>query len=718
MSGGSQHPNGRQAQLGAGWSPLQVLQMASYLARAPQAHLASERGVTWHTPTPPHLYHVPAPSPPDPLQAMKVSAAAGNSVFRHSATPPELYRHTPTPPDKHLMRHTPSPGDVKAGVSLPAPDIFPHLGSARDKLSRAEDLLYGRGGVDLSCPRGGGGGGGGGGGRAANGSPAALSVRDAPTINSLIARAPPRHRVDSLLERLAPAAPAPAPAPASVIVQPRAPPTPSPPSADDEESSGGSSKRKRKPERVVRVPAAPPEPGPPAPPCSPPPRATPPRASPPRAEPGEQPPAEQRVSPPRAAPPPSPPRVSPPLPLENGAPASPPAPPAAAEPAPHARRKTNSTSSETIDDIAAMIASDKPCEPPPPEPAAPPVSIDKLKSVLGSPSPAPPAASPPRAPAAPRRRSARADADAAPSPSEARPAEPDPPPAPPAAAASIVDVEDQLEKMFAGLEPPADPARPAPATPKGRKRRKSSVTKADKKRRSSRASPGADGKKKPGRKKAPKQRKNGEAVKEYDSGSNASSGRSRGPYIQIRGPRDSPLSVCVVNAAAGEDEEARRRPEAEWRARGGRGLHCSTLGLRYDAATPDASWRCAFCARPPHPRTRPPLGDLFGPYTLTTDCEEYRALDESERRDPEVWVHEDCAVWAGGVLAAGARVWGLAPAVWAAAREACTACGARGAALACSRRACGARAHLPCARDAGWALPADEFRALCPTHRA
>lgn len=45
------------------------LQVANLLARAPQAHMASDRGVTWHTPTPPpHLYHVPAPSPPDPLQ--------------------------------------------------------------------------------------------------------------------------------------------------------------------------------------------------------------------------------------------------------------------------------------------------------------------------------------------------------------------------------------------------------------------------------------------------------------------------------------------------------------------------------------------------------------------------------------------------------------------------------------------------------------------------
>ncbi|KAJ0176990.1 hypothetical protein K1T71_006999 [Dendrolimus kikuchii] len=238
MSGGSQHnPNGRQSQLNPGWSPLQVLQMANLLARAPQAHMASERGVTWHTPTPPpHLYHVPAPSPPDPLQAMK--NAAGNSVFRHTATPPELFRHTPTPPDKHLIRHTPSPGDVKAGAPIPPAELYPHLGPGREKLVRAEELLaYARVGVDLSLSSRG----------ASNGAAAsplahpalpaspALSVRDAPTINSLIARAQPRHahaqhaRVDALLERLVPSPVS----PHSVIVHSRAAPTPSPPSSNE-----------------------------------------------------------------------------------------------------------------------------------------------------------------------------------------------------------------------------------------------------------------------------------------------------------------------------------------------------------------------------------------------------------------------------------------------------------------------------------------------------
>jgi len=41
----------------------------------------------------------------------------------------------------------------------------------------------------------------------------------------------------------------------------------------------------------------------------------------------------------------------------------------------------------------------------------------------------------------------------------------------------------------------------------------------------------------------------------YDSGSNASSIRSRGPVVHVEGPRDSPLSIQVVNAPREEEEE-------------------------------------------------------------------------------------------------------------------------------------------------------------------
>lgn len=786
MSGGSQHnPNGRQSQLGSGWSPLQV---ANLLARAPQAHMASDRGVTWHTPTPPpHLYHVPAPSPPDPLQVLKSSS---NSVFRHTATPPELYRHTPTPPDKHLIRHTPSPGDIKT-PTLPPVDLYSHLPQSRDKL-RAEELLssYGRVGVDLSL----------GGGRASNGAatspappgapapvapPPALSVRDAPTINSLIARAQPRlphARVDALLERLVPS-PA---SPHSVIVHSRAAPTPSPPSSNEDstDSCGAppGTKRKRKPERTVRVPVPPPPP-----PLTPPAPAPTPRVSPPPTNDSEA----------KASPTPAP--------LENGDIAhmkanGPEERAASPRPdQPHTRRKTRSGSAETIADIAAMIADTDRTRaaplPPPPEPPAA-LSVDKLRSVLASPDPprvepvqipemvavsvletptptpapaaaTPPSAAPPTPPAAPpapaaapRRRSARTSNPEAPnvpveSPSEAKPAEPEASDASTAepAAASFVEVENQLEKMFAGIEeepltePAADPdAAQASSTagvaevaaPTGaRKRRRSAPARPE--RRPPRGLLSEESMRKKQQKKKQDARRPRKGPRDattkdaYDSGSNASSSKSRGPYIQIRGPRDSPLSVSVMNTTADEEEEAgaRRKCAEDFRngvrgVRGVRGLHASTLGLRYDATTPDLTWLCAFCQRGPHADA---LGDLFGPYHLEIDCDEFRSLDEATRRRywpdaagagggaagaDEVWFHAACGVWAPGLLCAGARVWGLASAVWGARAARCSPCGAPGAALACAARSCPARAHLPCARTL-WLLR-DDFRALCPAH--
>lgn len=774
MSGGSQHnPNGRQSQLGSGWSPLQ-LQVANLLARAPQAHMASDRGVTWHTPTPPpHLYHVPAPSPPDPLQGLlqlQALKTGSNSVFRHTATPPELYRHTPTPPDKHMMRHTPSPGDMKT-PTLP-PDLYPHLGPTRDKL-RADELLasYARVGVDLSLSSG----------RASNGAatspappgppagpptptgaPPSLSVRDAPTINSLIARAQPRHphaRVDALLERLIPSPVS----PHSVIVHSRAAPTPSPPSSNEDsaDSCGAppGSKRKRKPERTVRVPVPPPPvPAPVAPAPAPAPVPTPPpvapRVSPPPSE------TETKVE-----------ATPTPLPLENGdtvhAKTNGPDDGASPRPdQPHARRKTRSGSAETIADIAAMIADTDhvPAPLPPPEPPAA-LSVDKLRSVLASPeaprtepsnvtepcpaeTPAAPPASPPAPAAAPRRRSARTSNAEAPnvpveSPSEAKPAEPeagDSSTAEPAAA-SFVEVENQLEKMFAGIEEeplaepvPADAAVTEPSGSVPRKRRRSAPARPD--RRQDEPRKKQQKKKQDARRprKGPRETSTKDA---YDSGSNASSSKSRGPYIQIRGPRDSPLSVNVMNTSTAEEEEtgSRRKGGEEFRngvrgsrgargvtgVRAVRGLHASTLGLRYDATTPDASWLCAFCTRGPHAAG---LGDLFGPYQIDTDCEDFRSLDEVTRRRycsdvtgaaDEVWFHEACAVWAPGVLAAGARVWGLTPAVWRARATRCSSCGGPGASLACSSRGCRARAHLPCA-DPTWDL-ADDFRAACPKHQ-
>lgn len=44
----------------------------------------------------------------------------------------------------------------------------------------------------------------------------------------------------------------------------------------------------------------------------------------------------------------------------------------------------------------------------------------------------------------------------------------------------------------------------------------------------------------------------------YDSGSNTSSTKSRGPFVQIKGSRDSPLSVNIVNAPCNEEDSEKK----------------------------------------------------------------------------------------------------------------------------------------------------------------
>lgn len=553
-------------------------------------------------------------------------------------------------------------------------------------------MLYSRAaaGVDLSL------------GRAAssspaNGGPLSLSVRDAPTINSLVTRAP--RRVDALLERLAPASPH---SPHSVIVHHHAR-TPSPPdSNEDSADSGGpisALKRKRKPERTVRLPAVPP------------------LAIPSPASPAPHTPSEPR---------------------ENGRQPTHPA--------------ARSASCETIDDIAAMIASTDSTDVVPeveparadeePAPDAPAGCVaERLVSVLASPEPvqsvaktpeSPPRAAPDEAAApletaaaAPRRRSARlssSEAGVAPvvSPEEACLAESELPAEtnnnPPPDSANFVEVENQLEKMFAGLEP--EPALPAPPTRKKPGRRKSSAVGDGPRRRAYKRKAIAP--------RPPVAAKRREAPAGRDADSGSSSSRSRGPYVQVRASSD-----IIVNVTTGDDDgesvRARRKPPRSPRnGLRARGLHGSTLGARYDATTPDATWVCSFCELGPHAGARDrdaasarPMGDLFGPYSGNTRCEEYLSMDEAEQlrwADGELWTHEDCAVWAPGVLAAGARTYQLAESVWQARAIRCNECGRGGAGVACLRRSCPARCHFPCAVRGGWSLDSEQYHALCEQH--
>lgn len=302
----------------------------------------------------------------------------------------------------------------------------------------------------------------------------------------------------------------------------------------------------------------------------------------------------------------------------------------------------------------------------------------------------------------------------------------------------------------------------------------------------------------------------------YDSGSNASSIRSRGPVVHVEGPRDSPLSIQVVNAPREEEEEKSKEKrksvgngsagrskrlshqnDLDYRGKVSRvGLFSSTLSSRYDAHTTDSTWVCVFCKQGPHavipgdpsrphpnlagPHIAPGsyivpagvLSDLFGPYLIgkerledgilsadeqeiTTEqkkgsknkrslryaglADQFTAKMGKKKRNSvesntnaiftgmtvlpgeeqrwEVWLHEQCAVWAAGVYMAGGRVTGLQEAVWDAAKSICDSCGLTGANIGCVKRGCKAVTHYPCALTKGWHLDTNQYIPKCNLHR-
>ncbi|XP_031842117.1 uncharacterized protein LOC116431186 isoform X2 [Nomia melanderi] len=302
----------------------------------------------------------------------------------------------------------------------------------------------------------------------------------------------------------------------------------------------------------------------------------------------------------------------------------------------------------------------------------------------------------------------------------------------------------------------------------------------------------------------------------YDSGSNASSIRSRGPVVHVEGPRDSPLSIQVVNAPREDEEEKSKEKrksvgngsagrskrlshqnDLDYRGKVSRaGLFSSTLSSRYDAHTTDSTWVCVFCKQGPHsvipgdpsrphpnlagPHIAPGtytvpagvLSDLFGPYLIgkerledgilsadeqeiTTEqkkggknkrslryaglADQFTAKMGKKKRNSvesntniiftgmtvlpgeeqrwEVWLHEQCAVWAAGVYMAGGRVTGLQEAVWDAAKSICDSCGLTGANIGCVKRGCKAVTHYPCALTKGWHLDTNQYIPKCNLHR-
>ncbi|XP_017078572.1 uncharacterized protein CG5098 isoform X2 [Drosophila eugracilis] len=94
----------------------------------------------------------------------------------------------------------------------------------------------------------------------------------------------------------------------------------------------------------------------------------------------------------------------------------------------------------------------------------------------------------------------------------------------------------------------------------------------------------------------------------------------KSPFILIK--PDGSLSIKNTHSAEDVNEKQTKAKKAPHERKNVRGMHSSTLSNRYDADTTDSTWICVFCKRGPH---KLGLGDLFGPYLVTSDCEEYRA---------------------------------------------------------------------------------------------
>ncbi|XP_055624465.1 uncharacterized protein CG5098 [Toxorhynchites rutilus septentrionalis] len=272
-------------------------------------------------------------------------------------------------------------------------------------------------------------------------------------------------------------------------------------------------------------------------------------------------------------------------------------------------------------------------------------------------------------------------------------------------------------------------------------------------------------------------------VKPNESGVLDPSGKHRGPYVQIK----SDGSHTVINAPINEEDADKPQNKTKKFANTNnssekskiRGLHVSTLSTKYDADTTDTSWMCVFCKLGPHKMR---LGDLFGPYIISTKSVEYEHSQTGEdyfaekrtreslasKRDSnmientlkakkkktndvpvcvvpstsgtqdsrsetrvaadmfygmikagddsyEVWMHEDCLVWAPGVHIIGTRIVGLEAAIWNCFRHQCRACSHYGATISCLHRGCSEEAHIVCARKNNWEL-SDEFKSHCDQH--
>lgn len=155
----------------------------------------------------------------------------------------------------------------------------------------------------------------------------------------------------------------------------------------------------------------------------------------------------------------------------------------------------------------------------------------------------------------------------------------------------------------------------------------------------------------------------------------------------------------------------------------------------------NTSWVCALCKKHSSYKF---LGDLFGPYytegnlpedegsgsmdkkgkqkrqSVSVDSKSNskgRRKSKDSMKPNEIWVHEDCAAWADGVLLIGAKMYGLQEATDIASSTVCTYCKETGAMVGCLHKGCSQKFHYYCGIESGCFLDEENYSLLCPKHR-
>ncbi|XP_072167719.1 uncharacterized protein [Diadema setosum] len=90
---------------------------------------------------------------------------------------------------------------------------------------------------------------------------------------------------------------------------------------------------------------------------------------------------------------------------------------------------------------------------------------------------------------------------------------------------------------------------------------------------------------------------------------------------------------------------------------------------------------------------------------------------DSEDEVPELWVHEECAVWAQGVFFLHGTLYGIHEAVKAAATKKCNLCRDPGASIGCLSKGCKQVYHYLCAMESECQMHLDNFSMTCPKHK-